>query len=45
MRYEKRYSVLKTMMELAPVMISELWRKKAEIWTNRRHYWHVIMHR
>jgi hypothetical protein len=45
LRYEKRYSFLKTMIELAPVMVSELWRKRTQIWTDRRHYWNIIMHR
>jgi hypothetical protein len=45
MRYEKRYSFARMMIELAPEIAGELWRKRSKVWSNRRHYWKVITRR
>jgi hypothetical protein len=42
LQYEKRYSRARTLIEFSPVMVGELWRKRTQIWTNRRHYWKTV---
>jgi hypothetical protein len=42
--YEKRYSILRTIMEKAPGLVNEVWHNKSYIWRNRRRLWDGIAH-
>jgi lipid II:glycine glycyltransferase (peptidoglycan interpeptide bridge formation enzyme) len=42
--YEKRYSILATMMEKGPVRISRAWRNRGYIWSNRGKLWRRMAH-
>jgi hypothetical protein len=42
--YEKRYSILRTLMQGAPNLLNYTWHDKSYIWTNRRRLWDSIVH-
>jgi hypothetical protein len=42
--YEKSYSVPRTIMEKAPVLVSSAWHDRGYIWKNRRKIWDRIIH-
>jgi hypothetical protein len=42
--YEKSYSVPRTLIEKAPVLVSSAWHDRNYIWTNRRKIWDRIVH-
>lgn len=42
--YEKSYSVPRTFIEKAPVLVSSAWRDRNYIWDNRRKIWDRIVH-
>jgi hypothetical protein len=42
--YEKRYSIPRTVMQEAPLLVSNVWRDKSYIWNSRRKFWDMIVH-
>jgi hypothetical protein len=41
--YEKSYSIPRTIMEKAPVLVNDAWHDKSYIWNNRRRLWDRIV--
>ena len=42
--YEKTYSVPRTLIQKAPVLVSNAWHDRGYIWSNRRKLWDQIVH-
>lgn len=42
--YEKRYSILGTVMEKGPARVNRVWHNRSYIWTNRGRLWNRIVH-
>jgi len=42
--YEKRYSILGTIMEKGPVRISRVWHNRGHVWSNRGRLWRGMVH-
>jgi hypothetical protein len=42
--YEKSYSIWRTLLEKAPVLMSNAWHDRSYIWKNRRLVWDRIVH-
>lgn len=42
--YEKRYSLLRTIMEKGPARVNSAWHNRSYFWSNRRRLWDRIVH-
>jgi hypothetical protein len=42
--YEKRCSILRTVMQKAPALVKKAWHDKSYVWSNRRRLWDRIAH-
>jgi hypothetical protein len=42
--YAKRYSILGTVMEKAPLLVNTAWHDKGYVWSNRRRIWDRVVH-